>query len=182
MAKNDNSHAIRLYSALSEYAGTEKADQFAELHPLGKSADVTQKARWALEACRFLDETCQQELIPLIRERCICTDGTSAAKLMRACLNKSDSIRDFVNLFNQKDSSGGYLEYVSEQEILMCYPACFCSCVKRSPEAMPLSWCLCSVGYAKRLFSQVFDFAFRAELISSVKTGGERCAVRICWK
>lgn len=181
MAKNDNFHAIRLHSALSEYVGSEKADRFAELHPLGKSADVSKKTRWVLEACRYLEETCPQELILLIREKCVCTDCTSAAKLMRSCLNKSNSIREFVNLFNRKDSSGGYLEYVGERELLLCYPTCFCACVKRSPDPVPRTWCLCSVGYAKRLFSQVFDFEFSAELVSSVKIGGERCAIRICW-
>jgi len=166
---------------LQKVVGNEAAEYVALHYPLGKSAAVPQKAAWAKNICHYLEHTFDAETVCAVRERCVCNDGLTASKLMRGCLQKASSVREFVELFNHADKSGGWLEYVSERELLLCYPACFCACIKRGDELISASWCQCSVGYAKRVFMQVLEVPFAAELVSSVKNGADRCAIRITW-
>lgn len=115
-----------------------------------------------------------------IRKQCFCNDGSSSAKRMVTYLSKTQSIKDFVVLFNAKEKYGS-MEYVNEHKILMCYPECYCACVKRINEQLPVTWCYCTIGYVTHLFSQVFDHPVEVHLIESVKTGGTRCAISVEW-
>lgn len=63
----------------------------------------------------------------------------------------------------------------------MCYPRCFCGCVKNVDAPLPQTWCYCSIGYTRNVFTQVFGEGVRAFLIESVKTGAKRCAIRVEW-
>lgn len=179
--KNDNTHALRLHAAIAHVVNTEAADAVAARFPLGKSANVGRKAAWASDVCHYLEEAYDGDTVREIRQICCCSDGASAAKRMRACLKNAGNIREFADLYNRTDKTGVWLEYVDEKHLILCYPECFCSCVKRSPAPAPKSWCLCSAGYAKRLFEQVFDSDVRAELLQSVKTGGAQCRIRVTW-
>ncbi len=42
---------------------------------------------------------------------------------------------------------------------------------------MPKTWCYCTLGHARKLFSQVFGPQIQAELWETVKSGGKRCVV-----
>ena len=179
--KNDNAHALRLYQALLNVAGTEAAEYVAANFPLCKSADAPHKAAWAKNICDYLETSFDATTIASIRQLCPCNNGAAAAKLMRTCLQKTSNILEFVELFNHTDKSGGWLEYVNERELILCYPNCFCSCIKHSDEHISPSWCQCSVGYVKRVFEQVLTVPVTAELLSSVKSGSERCAIRVAW-
>ncbi len=179
--KNDNAHAIRLYQALQNVVGDDVAEYVAANFPLGKSADVPHKAAWATKICNYLETSFDADTVSSIRQLCPCNNGATAAKLMKMCMQKTTNIHEFVELFNQTDKSGGWLEYVSEHELLLCYPTCFCACIKRNDEMISSSWCQCSVGYAKRVFEQVVEVPVTAELVSSVKSGAERCAIRVNW-
>ena len=179
--KNDNVHALRLYQALLDVVGSDAAEYVSLNFPLGKSADAHRKAAWAKSIRNHLDNTFDAEKVNSIRERCACNSGAKASKLMRSCLQKASGIQEFVDLFNHADKSGGWLEYINELELLLCYPTCFCACIKCSDEYIPTSWCQCSVGYAKRVFTQVFEVPVAAELLSTVKSGADRCAIRVTW-
>ena len=180
MAANNNPQALRMIDAITEVAGDEAAAEFTRSLSLSKSADFEKKFEWAKGVCEYLDEKFDSDCIMRIRQRCFCNDGKSAADRMKKYIKKTDSIKEFTELFN-KSEKYGWLEYISEHRILMCYPECYCSCVKRVDEKLSRTWCLCTVGYAKNLFGQVFDKEIRAELIESVKTGADRCAVSIEW-
>ena len=97
---------------------------------------------------------------------------------MSTYLKKGESIKEFVRLHNENEKYGT-LEYIDENTFLMCYPQCYCSCVKHVEGILPKTWCYCTLGYAKKLFSQVFDEKIEVELLESVKTGGKRCAVKV---
>ena len=175
MAKNDNAHAVRFYESL---AGLEEeaAIEFAERHPLSKSADFKKKFDWAQAQCAFLEERFSPEDIEAVRSRCHCEDGESVAARMRGYLAKAKDLAEFAELHNQKETYGR-LEAV-EGGLLLIYPQCYCSCVKRVPEPISKTWCLCTLGNARRIFSAVFDRPVEVQLLDSVKTGGERCVIK----
>jgi len=83
----------------------------------------------------------------------------------------------FVRAYNQ-ETQGSSLSRDGEA-LLLTYPACCCSCVKKAREQLCQTWCLCALGYAERLFDCALGCKTRAELLESVKTGGGKCVIRV---
>ncbi len=138
------------------------------------------KHAWAKSACAYLEERCDEETIPRIRRECRCKDGKAiAAKLMKY-LKRNDSLQTFVEDFNRSETFAS-LVYRSEKQLLFCYPECYCACVKRVPELLPQTWCLCTPGNAEGIFKAVFGDTVQVALLESIKTGGERCVIQVCW-
>ncbi len=176
MAKNDNSHAVRFYESLAKLE-EEAAVEFAEKHPLSKSADIAKKFAWAKAQCAFLEERFPPEDMAEVRARCHCEAGAAMARRMRGYLEKSADLSEFARMFNQRE------KYVSleavEDGLLFIYPECYCSCVKRVPEPISRTWCLCTLGHIRGLMSQVLDREPQVELLETIKSGGERCVVKV---
>lgn len=176
MPKNDNAHALRLYTALADFDRA-AADCFARERPLSKSADYWKKFQWAKDQCAFLEERFSPEDVAAIRARCSCEDGAGKIARFRKYWEKSQDIPGFCALHNQKESYGS-LE-PCEGGLLLIYPQCYCSCVKRVDEPISRSWCLCTLGNARAIFSGVFGRPVGAQLVETVKSGGARCVIKI---
>lgn len=176
MPNNDNAHAIRLYNALLALGGGGAAEELAETYPLSKSADVQKKYNWVRNVCRYLEDHYGEESIIAIRSRCHCEDGTAAANRMRSYLKQTGGdLEEFARLHNWKEK-GPKIE-VTRGGLLYIYPECYCSCVKRVDGPVPKTWCYCTLGHAKKLFSQVFGPRVEAELWETIKSGGKRCVI-----
>lgn len=180
MPKNDNPHSIRLVESLRKNAGESFAEDFAEEYPLSKSADADKKFVWAQNVCAYLEDNFGEDKITDIRRDCRCFDGTSGAKRFSKYLKKADSIKAFVDAYNEKETDSK-LEYVSENSVRVCYPTCYCSCVKRVPQELSKTWCLCTVGYTEGVFNLLFEKKVDVKLIESIKTGGDRCVIEVKW-
>ncbi len=178
--KNDNAHSLRLVKAIETVAGQEKAQIFEEQFPLSKSADINKKYAWAKSACSYLEEQFDEETIYQIRKECRCNDGKSIADKLLKYLKKSNSIKEFTASFNNNETFA-YLEYISEQKLLFCYPNCYCACAKRIPEPLPKTWCYCTLGNAEGIFTEVFQKKVKVTLLESIKTGNNRCAIQVEW-
>ena len=92
-------------------------------------------------------------------------------------LAKAGDLAEFAGIFNQKEKSVR-LES-AEDGLLFIYPECYCACVKRVPEPVPRTWCLCTLGHVRSLFSQVLGREPEVELLETVKSGGERCVIKV---
>ncbi len=178
MSRNDNPHALRLAEALRGIVGDAAADGFAAGCPLSKTANPEQKIRWAREVCAALDISYDAETVRSIRRACHCNDGKTMAKEIARCIARAGNLPDGCALFTETNRYA-FLEYISERELIFGYHACVCSCVKRMPDVLPLTWCECSCGYAEAMFRQIFGEGVQVELLGSVKAGGQRCEIRI---
>lgn len=180
MAKNDNAHSVRLADSLERNVGHETARKFDEKYPLSKSANIEKKYQWAKTICTYLEENFDTDAIIRIRKECRCNDGKSIAGKLLKYLNKADSIKEFVGLFNQNETFA-FLEYISENKILFCYPECYCACVKRVPQKLSETWCYCTLGNAEGIFSKVFKNDVKVTLLKSIKTGADKCVIEVEW-
>ncbi|MBR2401389.1 MAG: hypothetical protein IKB01_01280 [Lachnospiraceae bacterium] len=181
MAKNDNAHAIRLIDSLRRNIGSDVGDEVEENYPLSKSANIEKKYEWAKNVCDYLDEHFDTETIMSLRKECRCNDGKSIANKILKYLNKADSIEQFVKEFNA-NGSFAFLEYISDNKILFCYPECYCACIKRVPGEVSRSWCYCTLGNAEGIFREVFKRDdIKVTLLESIKTGGDKCAIEVEW-
>ncbi len=176
MAKNDNTHAIKFYESLSKL-DENAAEEFANEHPLSKSADYKKKFAWAKAQCEFLEERFSPEDAAAVRARCHCEAGSAMARRMRGYLEKAADLSEFARVFNEREK---YVTLdVVEGGLLFIYPECYCACVKRTPEPISRTWCLCTLGHIRGLMSQVLGREPEVELLETIKSGGERCVVKV---
>ena len=180
MAKNDNAHSLRMVESLKQNIGEEVACEFEKEYPLSKSADIQKKYVWAKATCSYLEEYFDTDTILKIRKECRCNDGKSIATKMLKYINKSNSIEAFVKLFNEKETFA-FLDYISDNKILFCYPECYCACVKRIPQQLSTTWCYCTLGNAEGIFKEVFKKDVKVTLLESIKTGFDKCVIEIEW-
>lgn len=180
MGKNDNAHSLRLTDSLNKNAGHDTAVEFEEKYPLSKSANIEKKYEWAKAACHYLEEHFDADTIIKIRKECRCNDGKSIADKLLKYLNKADGIEEFVNTFNRNETFA-FIEYISDNKILFCYPECYCACVKRVPRELSKTWCYCTLGNAEGIFSRVFKKDVKVTLLESIKTGADKCVIEVEW-
>ncbi len=180
MAKNDNAHSVRLVGSLERHCGYDTAREFEANYPLSKSADIEKKYQWAKTTCNYLEEHFDTDTIIKIRKGCRCNDGKSIANKLLKYLNKADSIKEFISLFNQNETFA-FLEYISDNKIRFCYPECYCACVKRVPQELSKTWCYCTLGNAEGIFSTVFKTGVKVTLLESIKTGADKCVIEVEW-
>ena len=55
------------------------------------------------------------------------------------------------------------------------------ACVKRVPGELSKTWCCCTLGNAEGIFREVFKKDVKAALLGSIKTGSDRCTIKIEW-
>lgn len=177
MAKNDHPHAVRLRESLEKHGKCEDAARFAEGCSLSKSATAAAKFQWAQKQCAYLTEHFDDETIRQIRMDCACGPEMDKAGKLKAIYERERDLSAFVKKANRLQQ--GFSLEDGDESIDLIYPQCYCSCVKRVDTHLSAVWCYCTLGYAKRMFSYIFDREVQAELISSVKMGDAVCRIRI---
>lgn len=191
MPKSDNKHAVNLYNSIERLIGRAAAEDFLEKLPLSKSADYVKKQKWALGVCAYLGERFSNDEIRKIRMDCSCSPGDKAEKVKKIYESSAD-FSDFCERFNKEYAPGNTLSTdgnvsvngsisAGSAALFFTYPTCYCSCVKRGGENLTDAWCICTLGYAEKLFSHALSRAVKAELLESVKTGGDKCVMRISY-
>ena len=180
MAKNDNAHAVRLVASLEKHVGQDIAKEFEAQYPLSKSADIEKKYQWARTVCSYLEEHFDADTVISIRKDCRCNDGKSIADKLIRYLNRAENLQEFVAIFNQNETFAS-IEYISDRKIRICYPQCYCACVKRAPGGISKTWCYCTLGNAEGIFREVFKTDVKVTLIESIKSGADRCAMDVEW-
>lgn len=177
MAKNDNPHAIRLMESIKKHGDEQDIQELETRYPLSKSADFVKKFAWAEQICEFLEEKYDKNTISAIRMDCACDPEYGKGKKIKALYEKELSPELFTEKVNQL-KLGYTIEYDGTCYYLI-YPQCYCSCVKRVDQPLSNTWCLCTLGYTKRLFEFIFEREVQVELLSSIKTGGNCCKIKI---
>lgn len=162
---------------MAKHGQQEAAEQFAAAHPLSKSADYKKKFAWSKSQCEFLSENCDADTVKAVRMDCACGPQHGAVAKLAGLYKKADSLQAFADTVNSL-GIGFTLEY-DGTALYLIYPECYCSCVKRVDEKLPESWCYCTLGYSKRMFSGILDREVQVELVTSVKTGGDHCRIKI---
>ncbi|HBR31440.1 MAG: DUF6144 family protein [Eubacteriales bacterium] len=187
MPKNDNVKSIRLYESVRNNIGEEAADSMAEIVYLSKSADFKRKFKWANEVCSYLENNYNDDQIKRIRMGCSCTPPPKYIEAVKKLYQESESLDEFCEKYNAAYGGNHSLWHegnaVENTAVLFfSYPHCYCDCVQRVDGIVSKTWCLCTLGYTKKLFDAVLECDTEVELIESVKTGGNRCVMSISHK
>lgn len=178
MAKMTGAQGLKIYDALRREIGDAAADEFAEKLPLSSSADYLRKFKWAKEVCGYFDANFMPDEVKRLRMACSCVPPESKLRAIKSLYDASASPEEFSSAFNREFEPENSM-WFEDGAYYFSYPRCFCSCVARADGALPVSWCLCSLGYVKKLFEYATRRDNEVELIESVKTGGTRCVIKV---
>jgi hypothetical protein len=78
------------------------------------------------------------------------------------------------------DGKNVYFNYVSNSRGLRKEKEyCLCPMVEKGPEGLSGTYCECSIGYVRVMFSSSTEQQVEVELLESLKRGGKRCRFRI---
>ena len=178
MPKNDNVKSIRLYDSVKSHVDQTAADKMAETVYLSKSADFKRKFKWAEDVSDYLNSNFGDEQIKNIRMDCSCAPSPKHIEAVKKLYQSSDNPKDFCEKYNT-DYAGKHSVWYDNGEYFFSYPRCMCDCIQRVNRPISKTWCLCTLGYTKKMFDAVFDCETKVELIESIKTGGSRCFIKI---
>lgn len=173
----DNPHSIRMYNSISKHVSKSAAERIAHKIPLSKSADINKKFAWAESVCSDLQNEFDEDTVQKIRMDCACGPETGKISKLRKLFQSSSGLPDFVEKANRLNQ--GFSIELKDDALTLIYPQCYCSCVKRIDKPLPKVWCYCTLGYTKRMFENVLERAVTVELLESVKTGGNKCVIKI---
>ena len=178
MAKMTGKQGLKICDALRAEFGDAAADDFAAKLPLSDSADYARKFEWAKGVCNYFDANFTPDETKRLRMACSCTPPEGKMRAARSMYEASASPEEFCSAFNREYAPDNSVRFEGGA-YYFSYPRCFCSCVARADGTLPAAWCLCSLGYVKKLFDHAFECDNEVELIESVKTGGTRCVMKI---
>lgn len=148
---------------------------------LSSSADFKRKFKWANDVCEYLESNFSGDMIKNIRMGCSCSPSPKYTEAVKKLYMSAADMDDFCAKYNA-EYDGKHSVWHEGATIFFSYPCCYCDCVKRVGENISKTWCLCTLGYIKKLFDYVLDCDVNAELIESVKTGGSRCVMKLTAK
>lgn len=173
-----HTHVLRLYESLKKNVGEKEANAFLATFPLSKSADYKRKFKWAEDVCSYLENTYTEEEIQKIRMDCSCLPSENELARAKKIYEESPDMDTFITNYN-KAYAGTCTIWLENEKLYFSYPVCYCSCVKRVNQTLPKAWCLCTLGYTKKLFDSLFDKETEVVLLESIKLGGKRCVMEI---
>lgn len=177
---NYHPHLLKLSNSIKEINPNENNEEFLKKFSLSNSADYLKKFSWAEKLCIELENKYDDETIKQIRMKCSCNLETSKLKKLQEAYQSSNNTTDFVIKVNNQEQ--GFKLLYENNELFLIYPTCYCPFVKRVDKTISKTWCYCTLGYTKNAFEYIFEKQVLIELIESVKTGSNRCKIKIICK
>ena len=177
MPKSDNPHAIRLYNSIAKHSDEKTAEMIANKIPLSKSADIDRKFTWAEGICTDLENEFGEETVKAIRMDCACGPEMGKISKLKKLYDSCSSSEEFAKKASAQNA--GFTIESDGNGLILIYPQCYCSCVKRVDKPLSKTWCYCTLGYTKRMFDHVLGREVNVELLESVKTGGNLCKIKM---
>lgn len=172
-----NPYAKRLYDSLINKTDQQTAEEIVCNIPLSKTASEKKKFQWAEDICSTLESRFDDETIKSIRMGCACGPSQGRMDEMKRIYISSAGLTEFTENYNKANL--GSTAWHEGETIYFSYPACYCSCVKKTNKPISKTWCYCTLGYTKRMFDYVLECNTDVELVESIKSGGSRCVMRI---
>ncbi len=80
----------------------------------------------------------------------------------------------------RREGNDIYFDYVQNPKGMKVASGwCLCAFVAKGPDGLSGTYCQCSVGYVREMFSQIAGKPVKVELLESLKRGGKSCRFKI---
>jgi len=175
---NTDNHIVKLANSLSQHVDEETRAKILEgSEQITTATGPTKKARWVIGAMERMEALVDEGTRINIMEGCNCAKEGRIQK-GKELLKKARDLDEFVEMLEQAHIVGSRLERKGDV-IYSYYNRCYCGLVNKSQEKIPLTYCYCSQGYARKVFEGIFEKPIRVELLQSVVNGAPECKFAI---
>ncbi len=170
-----------LYDTLLEHSSSDTAYHIAYGEPLCDNPTAEEKTAWVHHVMHKMEATYDEQTIKAIRTCCYCDEGGQLQKSMKwlkGLYDASSDIHDFINKVNEHGAGW----YVKDCYLYTKYLDCSCPMLEGIDRLESKTWCYCTMGYTRAIFSHVFDCPFDEvdiELLKAIKMGDEFCLMRV---
>ena len=150
---------------------------------------VDKRFAWAQKWARRMIDNIDTELDEPTRKRLMQAQGRTC---YRGIINppKFPPLDQFIVGANQWAGKEGpiirregdtvYFDYFANPEGLKNADGwCLCALVQKSTDVISGTYCECSVGYVREMFTGIVGKPVKVELLESLKRGGKRCRFKI---
>ena len=104
--------------------------------------------------------------------------GESTIRNSKKLYEESNDMTELLSKLNENHIGGGRLE-LDGNMISGEYDTCYCGSVSKTKEAIPITYCYCSIGWYRRLFEEILGRTVEVEVIQTIASGADKCEFRI---
>ncbi|MBU3877266.1 hypothetical protein HGO97_015785 [Faecalicatena sp. AGMB00832] len=131
---------------------------------------------WVKSSMRRLESRFGDETVKEIRMSCQCGYGMDEKlALVRELRSTAKSLEEFAD--SEKAKAAGL--FCEDGELYLQFHFCPCPMLAEVEKLETKTWCQCTTGYSKVLFEKAFSCEVDVELLKSIKTGDDRCLMKI---
>lgn len=176
-----NLEPVKLFDNIKKYSDPKLANEIVSKNPLSDNPSDKECAKWVYNICKALDNKLDKKTIANIRQGCFCNEEDKldkSKKWLKEIYDSSLSITDFVNRVNEYSTQW----ILDENHLFTKYFDCPCHMLKEVNKLETSTWCECTAGYNREIFSYVFSCnreEIEVKVIDSIKMGGEECVLKI---
>lgn len=138
---------------------------------------------WIHSVIQLMDEELPEEYRKRILERCGrgCAFGSGMVEqLQQANLTGLSPEEVFTSL--KHPCFFGERILMEEGSFLTICPECYCPFVNDNLQAIPESYCDCTMGWTKQVFETALGRPVEVEVEQSIIRGADHCRIRTTWK
>lgn len=163
-----------IYEAIKSASGDELAKEI--VYGKNELASTEDNQTWVKSTMKRLEDHFDAPTVKTIRMQCQCGYGMDEKlALLKELIESSANIEEFGN--SEKAQAAGM--YCENKELYLQFFFCPCPMLADVDRLETNTWCQCTTGYSKVLFEKAFGCDVKVELLNSVKTGDERCLMKI---
>ncbi len=142
----------------------------------GKGDVHEDDSEWVKSTMSKLEESFNDSQVENIRMKCQCGYGMDKKlELLNRLIISSSNLEEFAGK-GEARTAGLYLE---NGELFLEFDSCPCPMLKDVDRLENDTWCKCTVGYTKTLFTKAFGCDIDVDLLKSVKMGDDACLQKI---
>lgn len=131
---------------------------------------------WVKSSMRRLESRFKDETVKEIRMSCQCGYGMEEKlALVKELRSAANSLEEFAG--SEKAKAAGL--FCEDGELYLQFHFCPCPMLAEVERLETKTWCQCTTGYSKVLFGKAFSCEVDVELLESIKTGDDRCLMKI---
>jgi hypothetical protein len=154
-----------------------------------KETPLSEKFEWAQTWVKRLFDILDRELDSATRTRIMeemgrtCYEGSIQGLTIKP--RSIDELMAWLNKQNGEDSirrDGNVLFFQFTRNpagLRVTDGYCLCPLVEKGPEGLSGTYCQCSVGYVRNMFSMYLEKPVQVELLESLKRGGKTCRFKV---
>lgn len=163
-----------IYKAVEKFGGENTAKKI--VYGANEEAREENNGTWVNATMKRLEDSFAPTVTKQIRMECQCGYGMEEkVALLRELRASYSDLEEMAN--SDKAKTAGL--FSENDSLYLQFTFCPCPMLGEVEQLDSKTWCQCTTGYSKVLFERAFECKADVELLESIKSGDNRCLMKI---